>query len=95
MTDLDDYPVVPDVTKEYLNPRQLLDYRAEREDCLRWLLVYGKEPEQAVDYAPGTVNRVVTGWTGLPVRLGVRRWLYDQRHPRPRQRLDGLPRRAR
>lgn len=56
MTDLDDYPVVPDVTKEYLNPHQLLDYRSEREDCLRWLLAYGKDPKQAAGYAPGTVR---------------------------------------
>jgi hypothetical protein len=39
-----------------LNHRQLLDYRSEREDCLQWLLTYGKEPDKAEGYAKGTVK---------------------------------------
>lgn len=56
MTDLDDYPIVTQKSEEYLNERQLLDYRSERKECLRWLLTYGKEPAEADGYAPGTVK---------------------------------------
>lgn len=56
MTNLDEYPVVTSSDEEYLNQRQLLDYRTEREDCLRWLLTFGKKPDEAVGYAKGTVK---------------------------------------
>jgi len=46
MSDLDDYPVVTENSESFLNHRQLLDYRSEREDCLQWLLTYGKEPDK-------------------------------------------------
>ena len=39
MIDLDDYPVVTENSESFLNHRQLLDYRSEREDCLQWLLI--------------------------------------------------------
>jgi len=42
MIDLDDYPVVTEGSESYLNQRQLLDYRSEREECLEWLLVFGR-----------------------------------------------------
>ncbi|QSG09558.1 XerD/XerC family integrase [Halapricum desulfuricans] len=42
--------------REYLNQKQLLDYRSEREDCLSWLLAFGKDPETADGYALGTVK---------------------------------------
>lgn len=50
---------VTDVTEpaaEFLNQRQLLDYRSEREDCLSWLLAIGKQPDQGEGYALGTVK---------------------------------------
>ena len=53
---LDDYPVVTEPSESFLNQRQLLDYRSEREECLRWLLAYGKEPKKAKGYAKGTVK---------------------------------------
>lgn len=34
---LDDYPIVTEAAKSCLNQRQLLDYRSEREECIRWL----------------------------------------------------------
>ena len=57
MDELDELPVVTDTSEEYLNQRQLLDYRAEREACLEWLLTFGKRPDEAVGYAVGTVKQ--------------------------------------
>ena len=57
MDELNELPVVTDTSKEYLNQRQLLDYRAEREACLEWLLTFGKRPDEAVGYAVGTVKQ--------------------------------------
>jgi integrase len=56
MIDLDEYPVLTQDSEEFLNQRQLLDYRSEREECLRWLLTFGKKPDEAVGYAQGTVK---------------------------------------
>jgi len=56
MVDLDDMPVVTEPSESYLNQRQLLDYRSEREDCLTWLLTFGKNPDRAEGYAVGTVE---------------------------------------
>lgn len=39
-----------------LNQRQLVDYRQERRDCIKWLLAVGKNPSNAEGYAPGTVE---------------------------------------
>lgn len=41
----DDVPIIPAPTKEYLNERQLVDYREHREDFLEWLFTLGKRPE--------------------------------------------------
>ena len=54
--ELKDFPVITDTSKEYLNPRQLLDYRSERENCLTWLLTFGKRPDEAVGYSTGTIK---------------------------------------
>jgi site-specific recombinase XerD len=48
--------VVTETAAEYLNQKQMLDYRSEREDCLSWLLTFGKEPKKAEGYALGTVK---------------------------------------
>ena len=47
MIDLSEFPAVTEPSEEFLNQRQLLDYRSEREECLQWLLAYGKNPEKA------------------------------------------------
>lgn len=52
----DDLTVVTERAESFLNQKQLVDYRAEREDCLSWLLAFGKEPEKAEGYAVGTVK---------------------------------------
>lgn len=52
----DDVPVVTEPASKYLNPRQLVDYRAEREACLSWLLAVGKQPGKGEGYALGTVK---------------------------------------
>lgn len=56
MTIPDEVPVVTDVAEQYLNPKQLLDYRSERKECLSWLLTLGKKPEKGQGYALGTVK---------------------------------------
>lgn len=56
MTELEGLPVVTKPSESYLNQRQLIDYRSEREDCLTWLLTFGKNPDRAEGYARGTVK---------------------------------------
>jgi len=56
MVDLDDITLVPEPSRKQLNERQLVDYRSEREDCLKWLLAVGKTPERGEGYAMGTVR---------------------------------------
>ncbi|SDR06916.1 tyrosine-type recombinase/integrase [Natronobacterium texcoconense] len=56
MTDLDGITVVTEPSREYLNQRQLMDYRSTREACLEWLLTFGKDPEQVEGYARTTVS---------------------------------------
>lgn len=53
---LDDISIVPEPSADRLNQRQQIDYREEREECLRWLLAFGKDPEKADGYAMGTVK---------------------------------------
>lgn len=48
--------VVTEPATEYLNHKQLVDYRSEREECLSWLLTFGKAPKKAEGYAVGTVK---------------------------------------
>lgn len=56
MTNFEGISVITGVSQEYLNERQLVDYRSQREACLKWLLSVGKNPEKAVGYARGTVK---------------------------------------
>jgi len=56
MIDLEEYPVVTENSELYLNQRRLLDYRSEREECLRWLLTYGKRPDEAAGHAKAVVE---------------------------------------
>lgn len=56
MTGFSDLPIVTEGAREFLNPRQLVDYESEREACLRWLLAIGKDPDRGEGYAFGTVK---------------------------------------
>ena len=56
MTVPDDIPIVTEPSETFLHPRQVIDYRSEREDCLEWLLAFGKDPDKAEGYARGTVD---------------------------------------
>jgi hypothetical protein len=56
MTDLDGITVVTEPSEESLNERQLSDYRSQREDCLKWLLTFGKNPDMVEGYAFETVH---------------------------------------
>ncbi|QLH83850.1 tyrosine-type recombinase/integrase [Halosimplex pelagicum] len=56
MTIPDEITVVTETAEPYLNPKQLVDYRSEREACLSWLLALGKKPEKGQGYAVGTVK---------------------------------------
>ncbi|MDS0474687.1 hypothetical protein NDO75_06790 [Natrinema sp. 1APR25-10V2] len=56
MSDLDGITLVTGPAEEYLNERQLTDYRTQRANCLRWLLHFGKDPEHVEGYAFETVR---------------------------------------
>jgi hypothetical protein len=69
-TPLEGITVVTEPSAELLNERQQIDYRNQREQCLEWLLVFGKDPKKAEGYAhyrqqPGPPNGSV-----LPVGTG-------------------------
>ena len=55
-TPLEGVTVVTENSEELLNERQLVDYRTQREHCLEWLLVFGKDPKHAEGYATTTVK---------------------------------------
>ncbi|UPV73956.1 site-specific integrase [Halorussus limi] len=55
-TPLEGITVVPEPSAELLNERQQIDYRNQREQCLEWLLVFGKDPKKAEGYARTTVK---------------------------------------
>lgn len=48
--------VVPEKAEDFLNERQLLDYREFRSDLINWLLNLGKDPEKADGYAGETAR---------------------------------------
>ena len=55
-TPLEGITVVTEPAAECLNERQQTDYRNQREQCLEWLLVFGKDPKKADGYARTTVS---------------------------------------
>ena len=73
MIDLDDYPVLTQNSEEFLNRRQLLDYRSEREECLRWLLTFGKNQTKpsAMPQEQSNLGRI--GWTAFTDSFGNRK----------------------
>ena len=53
---VEDIVVIPEKSQNYLNERQLLDYRSHREQLIRWTLTLGKNPEKAEGYAHETAR---------------------------------------
>ena len=56
MSALDEVAIIPGASADWLNERQLTDYRHERVQCLEWLLGLGKNPDRAEGYALATVQ---------------------------------------
>lgn len=57
--DLSDYALVPEPSEKRLSERQIVDYRSERKDTVKWLLTFGISPKKAKGYAESTVkNRI-------------------------------------
>jgi integrase len=54
---IDGVVLIPEPTEEYLNQRQLEDYRAYRADMIKWLLNLGKNPDKVEGYAVDTVKQ--------------------------------------
>lgn len=54
--DLDDLPVLTDHAEEYLNPRQVVDYKHHRKRLLKWMLNIGKDPDKGEGYSYHTVR---------------------------------------
>jgi len=54
---IDGVVLIPKPTEEYLNQRQLEDYRAYRADMVRWMLNLGKNPDKVEGYAVDTVKQ--------------------------------------
>jgi integrase len=52
----DDITVLTEPTADLLNERQQIDFRTTRENCLQWLLAFGKAPKKADGYAASTVK---------------------------------------
>lgn len=72
MSDLDDITVVLSPSERYLSPRQLQDYRAEREACLEWLLTRGKDSDKHEGHALSTIK------TRSRRMDRFYRWVWDQ-----------------
>jgi integrase len=53
---VEDIVVVPEKSRNYLNQRQLVDYRSHRKQLLKWVLNLGKDPEKAEGYAHATAR---------------------------------------
>ncbi|MFC7212595.1 hypothetical protein ACFQO4_00660 [Saliphagus sp. GCM10025334] len=93
MTALDGITVVTEPSREYLNQRQLVDYRSKRESGLTWLLTFEKAPDQVEGYARTTVTvSISTSLDGFDARPndspenaprdsgeGLHEWIYDWR----------------
>lgn len=53
---LDGITVLTEPAAELLNERQQIDYRQHREQCLEWLVTFGKDPQTVDGYARTTVK---------------------------------------
>lgn len=56
MGELEDLTLITGPSENQLNQRQLVDYKAQRTDCLQWLLQFGKTPDKVEGYAFETVR---------------------------------------
>lgn len=56
MVDLDGSTLVTEPSAEHLNSRHRLDNESVRENCLPWLLVFGRRPKKGEGYAYETVK---------------------------------------
>ncbi|WP_135536149.1 tyrosine-type recombinase/integrase [Halostella pelagica] len=54
---VEDIVVVPEASEQYLNQRQLEDYREHRVNLIKWLRHLGKDPEKAEGYAYDTARQ--------------------------------------
>lgn len=72
MSDFDELTIVSEPSKQFLNQRQLEDYRSEREDCLKWLYTRGKDPDKHEGYALATLK------TRARRMDRFYRWLWDE-----------------
>ena len=53
---LEGITVLTEPAAELLNERQQIDYRQHREQCLEWLVTFGKDPQTVDGYARTTVK---------------------------------------
>ena len=53
---LEEITLVPEPTEKKLTEKQLVDYRAHREQLLKWLLHFGKKPDEAEGYSVHTLK---------------------------------------
>jgi len=51
------FRVVPKANEQYLNEKELVDYRSHREKFIKWLLTFGKSPEEVKGYSEDTAER--------------------------------------
>ncbi len=55
-----------------LNQKELIDYRSQREDFIRWLIYLGKDPQMAEGYSRDTINKTAYRTEQL------NRWVWSQ-----------------
>ena len=68
----DDVPLVIEPDKEYLNRRQLEDYRQHRQEVLEWLWTVGKDSERNDGYSKSVTRN-------MAYRLSkIYRWVWDR-----------------
>lgn len=64
--------IVPSVTKEQVDDREIVDYHQHREQFINWLLTFGKDPEQVLGY------RDTTAKVRAQKADQFYRWVWDQ-----------------
>lgn len=68
----DDVPLVVEPAKEYLNHRQVEDYKQHRREVLDWLWTVGKDPERDEGYSKSVTHN-------MAYRLSkIYRWVWDR-----------------
>ena len=54
---IDGIVLVPEDSENFLNQRQLADYKEHRKTLIEWMLHLGKDPERAGGYAFDTARQ--------------------------------------